>query len=106
MRIFAISLLVLAVAGMLVLVLDGFAPGSNLFHLFALVLSGLMVISGGLLLKIPPQWRVWRAVLVAVSCLVLVLWAVVGYRCYRISLMPAENEQTAGDALDRSGLYQ
>lgn len=106
MRIFAVSLPLLSILGMLLLVLDGFRPGSNLLHLIALLLSCLLALSGGFLLKLSRERRVARAVLLSVSCLLLILWAGVGYRCYRISRMPAENEETAGDALDRSGLYR
>ena len=41
-----------------------------------------------------------RSSLIVLTVLVVALWGFVGYRCYRISVMPAENDQDAGNALN------
>ncbi|HOG64177.1 MAG TPA: hypothetical protein PLM00_04990 [Spirochaetota bacterium] len=106
MRIAAYIMLGLSIGGLLTIIIDGFAPGTNFFHLLALGISLLMM---GLAVAL--WWGArkgpWiRSLLIVLMVLVVAVWGFVGYRCYRISVMPAENDQAAGDALNNSGLYQ
>jgi hypothetical protein len=105
MRAFAILLLVLVGAGLLAVSIDGFAPGSNPFHLLALIISILLAGLAGLLWWQSARKGLVRNILVFFACILFILWAIIGYRCYRMSVSPAEDDKQAGNALDNSGMY-